>query len=164
VAQVIELGTMIVTLLAFLIMLAIVVRFGFKPLSNMLEQRRLYIERQITEAEEGRAQAERLLAEHRQLVEQARQEAKQMVDAARARADEQARQIIAAAEAEAARLLEENRKLIERERQEALDSVMDKVAGLTVELTTKLLREHVTPEVHQRMLKEAEERLGELVC
>ncbi|WP_273367409.1 F0F1 ATP synthase subunit B [Alicyclobacillus herbarius] len=162
--QVFELGTMIVTLLAFLIMLAIVIRFGFKPLSNMMEQRRQYIERQIREAEEGRAQAERLLAEHRELVEQARQESKQMVDAARARAEEQARQIVAAAEAEAARLLEENRKLIDRERQEALDSVLNQVAGLTVELTARLLRERVTPEVHQKMLKEAEKRLGELVC
>ncbi|WP_245632699.1 F0F1 ATP synthase subunit B [Alicyclobacillus kakegawensis] len=159
-----EFGTMIVTLLAFLIMLAIVIRFGFKPLSNMMEQRRLYIERQIAEAEEGRAQAERLLAEHRELVDQARRESKQMVDAARARAEEQARQIVAAAEAEAERLLEENRKLIERERQEALDSVLNQVAGLTVELTGRLLRERVTPEVHQEMLKEAEKRLGELVC
>lgn len=159
-----SIGTLIVSLIAFLILFWVIKTFAFEPLAKMLEQRREHIERQISEAEEGRAQAERLLAEHRQMLDEARHEAKQMVDSARARADEQARQIVAEAQAEAQRLLEENRNLIERERQEALNAVLDKVSALTVELTTKLLHNHVTESVHDEMLKEAEQKLGELVC
>lgn len=159
-----QIGTLVVSLIAFLILFWLIKVYGFEPLAKMLEKRRQHIEQQITEAEEGRAQAERLLAEHRQMLDEARHEAKAMVDSARGRADEQARQIVAEAQAEAARLLEENRSLISRERQEALNGVLEQVSALTVELTTKLLQGHVTEAVHEEMLKEAEKKLGELVC
>jgi F-type H+-transporting ATPase subunit b len=159
-----EFGTFVFSIVMFVIMFWIVSRFGFKPIANMLRQRRQHVEAQINEAEESRAQAERLQNEQQQMLEEARQEAKYLVESARSRADEQGRELIAQAQEEAARLLDENRKQIEQERQEALNSVLDKVSGLTVELTTKLLRDHVTEAVHKDMLAEAEKRLGELVC
>lgn len=159
-----EIGTFVFSIVMFLIMFWIVSRFGFKPIANMLEKRQTHVETQISEAEENRAQAERLLHEREQLLEEARQEAKYIIDSARSRADEQGRELIAQAQAEVARLLEDNRKQIGRERQEALDSVLTRVSELTVELTTMLLHNHVSPEVHTEMLEEAEKRLGELVC
>lgn len=159
-----QIGTLIVSLIAFLILFWFIKVFGFGPLAKMLEQRRQHIEQQIHDAEEGRAQAQRLLAEHQKMLDEARREAKDLVESARARADEQARQIVAQAQSEASRLLEENRTLIDRERQEALNAVMDKVSALTVELTTKLLHNHVSETAHEEMLKEAEKKLGELVC
>ncbi|MCL6548509.1 MAG: F0F1 ATP synthase subunit B [Alicyclobacillus sp.] len=159
-----ETGTFVVSIVTFLILFWLIQKFGFKPLARMLEQRRLHVERQISEAEQNRAEAERLLAEHRALLEQSRQEARQLLDAARARADEQSREIIAAAQAEAQRLLEEARQLIERERTEALNAALDRVAELSIELTQKLLRGHVSESVHQEMVEEAQKHLGELVC
>jgi F-type H+-transporting ATPase subunit b len=159
-----ELGTFVLSIVSFLIVFWIISRVGFKPLGKMLQDRRLYIETQITDAEQGRKEAEGILADQRQLLEQSRQEAKTLLDAARVRADEQAREMIREAQAEAARVLEENRAAIERERTEALNETLTKVAALTVELTTKLLHNHVSEPVHAEMLTEAEKRLGELVC
>jgi len=159
-----EIGTFVFSIVMFLIMFWIVSRFGFKPIAKMLENRRAHVETQITEAEESRAQAERLLNERAQLLEEARQEARYIIESARSRADEQGRQLLVQAQAEAARMLEDNRKQIERERQEALNSVLGTVSDLTVELTTKLLHDHVSAEVHKEMLAEAEKKLGELVC
>ncbi|MBX6352106.1 MAG: F0F1 ATP synthase subunit B [Thermoflavifilum sp.] len=159
-----ELGTFVVSIITFLILFWLIKHFGFEPLAKMLEQRRVHIETQISEAEKSRAEAEALLAEQRRLLEEARQEAKRLLESAQARADEQARQIVAEAQAEAQRILEEGRQVIERERAEALSAVLDRVSQLTVELAAQLLREHVTPQVHEEMLQEAEKRLGELVC
>jgi F-type H+-transporting ATPase subunit b len=161
--NIIEPGTLIVSLLGFVITFFIIYKVTYKPLSNMMEQRRQYIEGQIRSAEEGRAEAERILAEQRKLLEDARREAKELIDTARVRADQQAQDIIQAAQAEAERILAEGRKLIERERAEAMSAVLEQVANLTVELTTKLLRNHVSQPVHDEMLKEAEKNLGELV-
>lgn len=159
-----ELGTFIFSILCFLLMFWIVSRFGFKPIAKMLEQRRVHVETQIADAERGRIEAERILAEQQQLLEQARSDAKNLLEAARVRADEQARTIIQEAQAESERVLAEGRALIERERAEALNEVLKKVTGLTVELTTKLLHNHVNAQVQEEMLSEAEKRLGELVC
>ncbi|MDQ0189423.1 F0F1 ATP synthase subunit B [Alicyclobacillus cycloheptanicus] len=159
-----ETGTFVVSIVTFLILFWLIQRFGFKPLANIMEQRRLHVEKQISDAEQQRAEAEKLLAEQRALLEQARQDARNLLDAARARADEQARSIIAEAQAESQRLLDEARQLIERERTEALNAALQQVAEITVELTSKLLRNHVSETVHKEMLQEAEKQLGELVC
>ncbi|KPV42818.1 F0F1 ATP synthase subunit B [Alicyclobacillus ferrooxydans] len=158
-----ELGTFIFSIIAFLLMFWIVSHFGFKPIARMLEQRRAHVTSQIEDAEKGRLEAEAILAEQRRLLEEAKNEARAIMDAARARADEQAQQLIHAAQAESERVLADGRELIERERNEALASVMDQVAKLTVELTTKLLQNHVTEQLQQDMLAEAEKRIGELV-
>lgn len=159
-----ELGTFLVSIVTFLIMFLIIKRYGFGPLAKMLEKRRQYVETQITDAEQNRLQAERFLTEQQQLLETARQQAKELLDTARVRADEQARNILNEAQAESRRLLEENRLLIERERVEVLNGVMTSVASLTVELSEKLLRRNLAHEAHQEMVKEAEQLLGELIC
>lgn len=159
-----EVGTFVVSIITFLILFWLIQKFGFKPLANVMEQRRLHVEKQISDAEDHRDEAEKLLAEQRALLEQARLDARNLLDAARSRADEQSRTIIAEAQAESQRLLDEARQLIERERTEALNATLEKVAGLTVELADRLLRNHVTETVHQEMLQEAEKQLGELVC
>jgi F-type H+-transporting ATPase subunit b len=159
-----ELGTFIFSIICFLIMFWIVSVFGFKPIAKMLEKRRTHIETQIHDAEQGRVEAENVLAEQRRMLDEARSEVKAMLEAARVRADEQGKKIVADAQAETERVIAGGRALIERERAEALNEVLTKVAGLTVELTTKLLHDHVTAQVHEDMLSEAEKRLGELVC
>lgn len=159
-----ELGTFVFSIIMFLIMFWIVSHFGFKPIQGMLEKRRDHVTTQIEDAERGRSEAEAILAEQKRLLEEAKNEARAIMDAARARADEQAQQLIRDAQAESERVLAEGRELIERERTEALNEVLTKVSELTVELTTKLLQNHVTDMVQKEMLAEAEKRLGELVC
>ena len=159
-----ELGTFIVSIIGFLILFWLIKVYGLPPLARMLEKRRQYVESQLGEAEQNRAQAEEILSEQRRLLEQARQQARDMLEAARARAEEQARDIVGQAQSEAQRLLEANRQMLERERAEAMQSVLAAVSALTVEISEKLLRRHVTEDVHADMLREAEQRLGELVC
>lgn len=161
--NIIEPGTMIVSLLGFIITFFIIYRVTYKPLASMMEQRRQHVEGQIRSAEEGRTEAERILMEQRQLLEEARRDAKEIMENARTRADQQAQELVAAAQAEATRLLEEGRSLIERERAEVLSGVMEQVSTLTVELATKLLRNHVSQPVHEEMLQEAQKNLVELV-
>lgn len=159
-----EIGTFIFSIIMFVVMFLIVWSVGFKPVAKMLEKRRVHVTTQIDEAERGRTEAERILAEQIRVLEESRTEAKAIMDAARVRAEEQARSILEEAQAESARELAEGRSLIERERAEAMNEVLTKVANLTVELTTKLLAEHVTAQVQADMLAKAEQRLGELVC
>lgn len=158
-----EIGTFIFSIVMFLIMFLIVWRFGFRPIANMLEQRRVHIETQILDAEKGRQEAAQVLKSQQKMLDDARNEVKAMLDAARTRADEQGRKLLADANVEAERILAEGRALIERERAEAMTGVLAKVAELTCELTTKLLQTHVSAETNAALLADAEKRLGELV-
>jgi F-type H+-transporting ATPase subunit b len=164
VSRVFEVGTFVVSIVSFLIVFWIIAKVGFKPLAGIMEKRRVYVTGQLAEAEHNRLESERILAEQKRLLEQTRKEAKEILDAARMRADEQSRNLIRQAEEESARILAEGRQLIQQEREEALNAALQRVAELTVELTTKLLHNYVTAEAHAKMLQEAEEKLGELAC
>ena len=161
---IIEPGTLIFSFLGFLIIYWIIWRVAYKPLASMMQQRRSYVEDQIVSAETSNAEAQRMVEEQRAMLEQARNEVREMLDSARQRADEQARDIIAKAQEEAQRLLDEGRQMIDRERREATSQVLTQVADLTVSLTTKLLRNHITAEAQEAIVKEAESELSELVC
>lgn len=159
-----EFGTFVVSIITFLILFLIIRRFGFDPFNNILEKRRQFVIDQLNEAERNRLQTDQYLNDQRQLLENARHQAHELLDAARQRADEQAREIVRLAQEEAQQLLEANRQLIERERAEAMNKVLTAVSSLTVELSEKMLRRHSGEAEHQAMIAEAEAQLGELVC
>ncbi|KUO95264.1 F0F1 ATP synthase subunit B [Ferroacidibacillus organovorans] len=159
-----ELGTFVVSIVTFLILFLIIRKVGFEPLNNMLEKRRQYVMNELSEAERARKMSEAHLNEQKAILEDAKRQVKEMLDTARVRADDQAREILLQAQEEAQRLLESNRQLIERERAEAMNAVLASVASLTVQISEGLLRHHVTETEHQSMMDEAQQRLGELVC
>lgn len=158
-----ELGTFLVSIVGFLIVFAIIFKLGYKPFARILEARRVYVETQVSEAEQRKLQAEEILAENQRILEDARRQSREILDTARLRADEHLRSVVENAEKESKRLLEEAREQIERERKETLATVLQSASALTVQMAEKLLLNHVTPAVHEELEKEAKERLGELV-
>ena len=67
-------GTVFWTLITFLLLLALLGRFAWKPLVGALEQREKSIQESIDKAGEDLVQAEVLLRQHRELVDQARRD------------------------------------------------------------------------------------------
>src|ERR687887_2294246 len=82
-------GLMIWTIVAFLITLFVLKRYAFGPIQKTIDERRERIQRSIQEAEDARAEARRLLEEHRALIGQARGQAEQILTEARKVADAQ---------------------------------------------------------------------------
>jgi len=76
-------GLMIWTIVAFLITLWVLKRYAFGPIQKTIDERRERIQRSIQEAEDARAEARRLLEEHRSLIGQARGQAEQILTEAR---------------------------------------------------------------------------------
>src|SRR5437763_1928938 len=65
-------GLMIWTVIFFFVVFFILRKFAFGPLQNMLDQRRDSIRQSVEAADHARAEAERLLEEHRKLIAEAR--------------------------------------------------------------------------------------------
>src|SRR5256714_14707437 len=80
-------GLMIWTIVAFLITLFVLKRYAFGPIQKTIDERRERIRRSIEEAEEARAEARRLLEEHRSLIGQAKGEGEEILTHARPVAD-----------------------------------------------------------------------------
>src|SRR5947199_9529889 len=148
-------GVMIWTLITFGIAVLILRRAAYPRIAEALDKRRTRIEESIDAAEKTRADADKLLAEYRERLREAREQADEVVTRARQAADR--RQDDAKEDAKRTReeLMEQTRRDIENETRRAIDQIRREVADLTVLATEKVARKTLTGEDHQRLIQEA---------
>ena len=121
---------MIWTLVCFAITFFVLKKFAFGPIQKTIDERRDRIRSSVEEAEHARAEARRLLEEHKQLIGQAKGEAGEILAEARKVADSQRERAKEEIEADRQRRLEETRKQIEAETVRALEQIRAEVAEL----------------------------------
>jgi F-type H+-transporting ATPase subunit b len=148
-------GLMIWTLLCFGITFFVLRKFVFGPVQSAIDARRERIRQAIEEAENARAEARKLLEEHRALIQSARGDAEQILAEARRVADAQRDRMKEELEAERQRRLEDTAKQIEAETRRALEQIRGEVAELTVIATSKVTGKVLTDEDHRRLIDEA---------
>jgi F-type H+-transporting ATPase subunit b len=148
-------GLMIWTLLCFGITFFVLRRFVFGPVQNAIDARRDRIRQAIEEADNARAEARKLLEEHRALIQSARGDAEQILAEARRVADAQRDRMKLELEVERQRRLDDTAKQIEAETRRALEQIRGEVAELTVIATSKVTGKVLTGEDHRRLIDEA---------
>ncbi len=148
-------GLMIYTLITFGILLWVLKRYAFGPLQKIIDQRRDAIESSIRAAEETRSEADRLLAEYRQSIADAKNEAEDIIERARKVGEDQKAEIIGEAHAHAQKEVESARGQIQRETRKAVQEIKDQVADLTIMAAGKVAGKAITKEDHLRLVDEA---------
>jgi F-type H+-transporting ATPase subunit b len=148
-------GLMIWTLVCFGITFFVLRKYIFGPVQNAIDARRDRIRQAIEEADNARAEARKLLEEHRALIRSARGDAEQILAEARRVADAQRDRMKEELEAERQRRLEDTAKQIEAETRRALEQIRGEVAELTVIATSKVTGKVLTDEDHRRLIDEA---------
>jgi F-type H+-transporting ATPase subunit b len=146
----------------FLVILAILYKIFYKPVLNFMDNRRNEIARNISESEQGRTEAEKLLEEYRATLLASRQEAQQIIDRA-AKAGEEVRQsLLAQSRNEVAKLLENARKEIQRERDDALQALRQEVVSLAMLAAGKILERNITGDDNAKIVNQFLEEVGEI--
>jgi F-type H+-transporting ATPase subunit b len=148
-------GLMIWTLIAFGAALLILRKLAFPRIQEALERRRKTIEESIDAAERTRAEADQLLAEYRERLREAREQADEIVARARKAADRTQDEARLQAKKTREEMLEDARRDIEQETRRSIGQIRREVADLTVLATEKVARKSLTPEDHQRLIQEA---------
>lgn len=125
-------------------------KFGFPIITSMVEKRNATIEKSLKDAHQIEAQMAGMLAEHAQMLEDARKEQAQIL---REAADTRSKLIADAKEQareEAAKILADARAEIEAEKEAALRDVRKEVAVLSVSIAEKILRKELSEDKEQR--------------
>lgn len=157
-------GLWIWTLLIFLALLFVLGKWGWPLLIDKLDARDRSIRGAIEEARAEREEAERLLAEHRQLLDETRSKTTEMLAEAQAAAKSERQRIVDEAREESTKIVERGRQQIEQETQSALAKIRGNVAELAVEVTRKLIPRAVDPATHKQLAEDFArelERAGE---
>lgn len=135
--------TMVITVIAFGILYWLLHRYAFKPLFSVIDKRREMVLGELQQAEKDRQEAARLLEEQRKAIEQARNEAKEIVENSHKVSAKTAEEIIEAAKAEAARMKESALQEIEQQKNEAIAHLRGEVGELSVKIAKKIIEKEI---------------------
>jgi F-type H+-transporting ATPase subunit b len=152
-------GLMIWTLLVFTISLYILSKVVYPRIRESLDKRQRAIDDSIDAADRTRTEAEELLVEYRERLQEARAQADEIVARARKSAEVHETEAVASAKAHREELLEQTRRDVEAETRRAIQEIRNEVAELTIMATEKVTRKTLTEDDQRRLVEEA---LGEL--
>jgi F-type H+-transporting ATPase subunit b len=152
-------GLMVWTIVAFLVLLWILRKLAFPRIAENLDKRQTAIEESIEHAERTKHEADELLAEYRQRLTDARQQAEDIVARARKAGEVHERESLEQARKTREELMAQTRRDIEAETRRAIQEIRSEVADLTVMATEKVTRKTLSEDDQRRLVEEA---LGEL--
>jgi F-type H+-transporting ATPase subunit b len=150
-----DVGLMIWTLLVFGISMYLLYKLAFPRITEALDRRQRAIEDSIDTAERIRSEAEKILAEYRERLAEARGQADEIVARARKTGEAAESEIVADARAKREEMMEQTRRDIEAETRRAIQEIRAEVADLTVLATEKVTRKTLTEQDHRRLVDEA---------
>ena len=148
-------GLMIWTLIAFGITMLILKRYAFPRIGEALDKRANAIRDSVEAAERQRREADELLAEYRQRLTEAREQADDIVARARKAAETVRSEAASEGHAKREELVAAARKDIEVETRRSLERIRKEVADLTVAATEKVTRKSLDPEDHRHLIQDA---------
>ena len=135
-----EMGLLIWTLLAFLVVFFILAKFAWPVIIKGLRDRENTITSSLETAERVKAEMAQLKSENEALLAKAREERAEMLREARETKDKIINEAKDQAKAEAAKIMNETQAAIEAQKMAAITDVKNQVGKLVVEVSEKVLR------------------------
>jgi F-type H+-transporting ATPase subunit b len=146
-------GLMIWTLVIFVLLMLVLARFAFKPITAAVEAREKALEDAIEAARRDREEAAALLAEHRRLVEQAHADAQRLIVEAREAGEKVRAEIIERAHEEQRQLLERARHEIQMERDRAIAELRREAVELAVRGASKVIERNLDTATNRQIVE-----------
>lgn len=150
------------TMIAFLVLFVILWKVAFPPITKMLEKRTSTIKESLERAEETKVEAERLLADYKQQMAEARGEAAKVIEQGRKVAEAMKDEIVAKANGEAAGIVAKAHKVMAAEKKAAIAELQAEVADLSVAVAGKIIGEKLTTADHARLIDKFVAEAGSL--
>jgi len=126
----------------------------------MMEKRREMIAQQMKSASDNRDQADKLLAEQKKVIEEARKEAYAIIEQSRTMSSKQADELIQNAKAESNRIKEDALKDIESEKNKAVAALRGQVSAMAVMVASKIIEKQVDEKSQEELIDKYLKEVG----
>ncbi|MCL2137244.1 MAG: F0F1 ATP synthase subunit B [Coriobacteriia bacterium] len=148
-----NLGELIPMLVGFVILLFVLVKFGWPTIIGTMEKRVETIREDIEAAEASKQESAQLLEEQKALLNEARVQASTILNEARAAAEANRVAIEEQAARQAEIVLSRARDTIEQEKNQAMLELRNSLADLTVALAGRLIGHDLDENEHRRIIE-----------
>jgi F-type H+-transporting ATPase subunit b len=147
-------GLYIWTILVFLILLALLAKFAWRPLLEALARREAAIRKSLDDAAHARQELERLQVESQRILAEARTQAESIISRTRDDANRFREEMKQKAQAEGAAIVRNAEKQIELETARAVQQIRHEAVDLSMAIASKLLQRHVSRADNERLIED----------
>lgn len=148
------------SIINFLVLVAILNKFLYKPILGMLDARKTEIQSKYQQADEARNEALKVKEEYLKEMQNAKREAQEIITKAGKLGEDTKEEIIAEARENATKVSKKALEEIRLERDKAKAELRDEVAALAVLAAGKILDKTIQPEDHAKMIQEFVSEVG----
>ncbi len=134
-----EPGTIIWTVITFVLLAVLLGKFAWKPLLMTLEERERTIRESLDQAQKARAEAEDTLRRNQEILAQARRETAAILEQGKREAESLRGEILAQARKEAQDLVEQGNRQLQYEQKQAIEQLRRQVADLAIQAAERLI-------------------------
>ena len=152
--------TLLVQMVNFLILIVLLQRFLYKPLTQFLATRADGIKRSLEEAKAAREAAANAQQEYEARIAATRREAAALRESAVREVEEERQRLLKVSRDEAARLLTEAKAQIEQEVKRAKAELRAEVVGLSLGVAERLIGRSLTTDDDRRLAEQVVQEIG----
>lgn len=152
-------GTMWVQILNFLILVAVLAKFCYKPILNVMKARQERIANDLESAAKAKEAAEASRKEYEAQLANARREAQTIIDKAVKQADANTQAQLSELRTQLAREKEQARLAILQEREKAMRELRQDMVSLSIAMAGKVVARDMNTEENTKLVNQAIEQL-----
>lgn len=147
-------GLMFWTLVIFVILLFVLSRFAFKPITAAVVAREAALQKAIDDAKRDREEAARVLAEHRAALDASRADAQRLIVEGREAGERVRAEIVEQARAEQQEMMERVRREIASEKERAIAELRREAVDLAIRGASKVIEKNLDDASNRRLVEE----------
>jgi F-type H+-transporting ATPase subunit b len=147
-------GLYIWTIVTFLVLVALLGRFAWRPLLDALERRQEAIRKPLDEARQAKKELERLNEESARILAEARAEADAIISRTRADANRVGDEMKQKARADAENIVRNAERQISLETSRAVQRVRQEAVDISLAIASKIIQRNLTKEDNERLISE----------
>ncbi len=157
----IEPGLFLWTLITFCLLLLILWKTAWKPIVEALDSRAEKVKGDIERAENNRIESEKVLTQHKEMINQAKDEANKIIAESKSHAEKMKNDIVKDAKVEAGELVDKARKEIDLSKDRAINEIKSEIVIISTDIASKIITRNLNPDDQTGLVEEALKNLGD---
>ena len=150
----------VVQFLSFLVLIIAVFVLAYKPVKKILKKRADYIENEINEAKQTNLEAEKSLAEAKEMVASSKVQASEIIARAEKQGQEKYDMMLVSANNEIIEMKKDAEKDIERAKQEAIEDIRNEMVNVALSASEEILKREVDSKDNRKLAEDFINRLN----
>lgn len=154
------LGTILFVLVSFILLIALVKKFAWTSLVDMMKKREDQIANDLDSAEKARLTAQKLEQQRQEALQNSRNEAITILNQAKENGEENRQKMMQEAKTTIEHLKAKTNEQLIRDKEETMLEMKQDISRLSLDLAAKLLNQELSEEKHHALIHDFIEEIG----